>query len=65
MDNLRLICAMYKPSVICVVQSWLDSSIEDVEISIQGYKTVRLDCNRHGGGLVIYVNNLFTSFVLF
>lgn len=47
---------MYKPSVICVVESWLDSSIEDIEITIQGYKTVWLDHTRHGSGLIIYVN---------
>lgn len=60
-----MICALYKPGIICVVESWLDSTIEDAEICIQGYKTVRLDRNRHGGGLVIYVNNLFTSSVLY
>ena len=59
-DHLRLICYVVKPGVICVVESWLDSSIEDVEISIQGYQIVRLDRTRHGGGLVIYVNSLFT-----
>ena len=59
-DNLRLICAVVKPGIICVVESWLDSSIEDSEISIQGYQVVRLDRTRHGGGLVIYVNSLFT-----
>ena len=42
------------------MESWLDDSIEDVEISIQGYQIVRLDHTRHGGGLVIYVNNLYT-----
>jgi hypothetical protein len=32
-DNLRLII-VFKPGVICVVESWLDDSIEDVEISV-------------------------------
>ena len=62
---LSLICAVFKPEIICVVESWLDDSIEDAEVFIQGYQIVRLDRTRHGGGLVIYVNNLFTCSVLF
>ena len=57
-DNLRLICAVFKPEIICVVESWLDDSIEDAEVFIQGYQIVRLDRTRH-------VNNLFTCSVLF
>ena len=62
---LRLICAVHKPGIICVVESWQDSSIEDVETSIQGYQIIRLDCTRHGGELVIYVNSLFTCSVVY
>lgn len=64
-DNLRLICAVFKPGIVCVVESWLNNSIQDVEISIQGCQIVRLDHTRHGGGLVIYVNNLLTCSVLY
>ena len=41
-DNLRVICTVYKPCVVCLVETWLDSSIDDVEISIQGYTIVLL-----------------------
>ena len=44
---------MYKPCVVCLVETWLDSSIDDVEISIQGYTIVRRDHSRHGGGILI------------
>ena len=64
-DNLRLICASLCPSFVCVVETWLSSEIDDSEICIQGYTSIRLDSSRHGGGLVIYVHNLFSFSVLF
>ena len=64
-DNLRILCSIYSPDVICVVESWLDTDIDDSEISIQGYSVIRLDRSRHGGGVLIYVNCLFFYSLLF
>uniref|UniRef100_A0A8D9DUG8 Endonuclease/exonuclease/phosphatase domain-containing protein n=1 Tax=Cacopsylla melanoneura TaxID=428564 RepID=A0A8D9DUG8_9HEMI len=51
--------------IICVTESWLDSSIPDSEISFLGYRTVRLDrVGRKGGGIAIYLNNSFSHKVL-
>ena len=52
-------------TVICIVETWLDIDILDSEICIQGYCLCRLDRTRHGGGVLIYVNNMFTHTVLF
>ena len=48
MDHLR---ATFSSSsdVVCIVESWLDHTIADSEIFIQGYSIVRLDRSRHGG----------------
>ena len=64
-DNLRILCSLFSPHVICVVESWLDSDIVDSEISIQGYSIIRLDRSRHGGGILIYVSSLFSYSILF
>ena len=64
-DNLRVICSVYKPCVVCLVETWLDSSIDDVEISIQGYTVVRLDHSRHGGGILIYVSTCLSHSIMF
>ena len=64
-DNLRLICASLCPNCVCVVETWLSDEIHDSEISIQGYSHVRLDRSRHGGGLIIFVNKLFSFSVVF
>ena len=52
------------PGFICVVETWLSNEIDDSEICIQGYTSVRLDRSRHGGGLIIYVHNLFFFFCI-
>ena len=35
----------------------MDATIADHEIHIDGYKIVRLDRNRHGGGVCIYIKS--------
>ena len=65
LDDLRLICSAYSPDIVCIVETWLDGVISDSEISVQGYTIVRLDRTRHGGGLLIYVNNSFIFSTLY
>ena len=43
------------------MESWLS---EDIEISIKNYDVVRLDRNRHGGGVLIYIHTSLTWEVL-
>ena len=45
------------PDIISVSESWLDSNISNVEIFIPGYTICRRDCNRHGGGLVMFIKD--------
>ena len=64
-DHLRVICSLFSPDIVCIVESWLDDTISDFELSVQGYSIVRLDRSRHGGGVLIYVQDLFTCSPLF
>ena len=48
------------PDIVCIVESWLSDDIQDNEISLPNYSVVRLDRNRHGGGIVMYIKNTFT-----
>ena len=49
----------YIPSVhtdiIALTETWLSTDIADAEVDIPGYQLFRLDRNRHGGGVAIYV----------
>jgi len=64
MDELRTIVESQRPSVICVVETWLSEEVSDQEISLSDYQVTRLDRNRHGGGIVIYVHNAISVGVL-
>ena len=64
-DNLRAICTLYSPDIVCIVETWLDDTILDSEISVQGYSVCRLDRSRHGGGILIFVKSMFIYSLLF
>ena len=55
-DELRALVEQKSPHIICIVESWLSESIEDNEISIGDYQIHRLDRNRHGGGILMYMH---------
>ena len=52
LDNLKLVCAIHQPDVICIVESWLDKEISNSKLSLDGYNVSRVDRNRHGGGVL-------------
>ena len=45
LDELRIVCETEKPGIVCIVESWLDNSISDNEISIPTYQLFRHDRN--------------------
>ena len=63
LDDLRVEVAAQNPSIVCVVETWLSEDISDL-VSIQDYDVIRLDRNRHGGGVLIYIHTSFTWEVL-
>lgn len=50
----EIVC--YSPSIILLSEARTTDQVEDVELDISGYKTVRCDSsNRYTGGVVVYV----------
>ena len=43
--------------VICVSETWLDSTVTDTEIEIPNYAVVRKDRNRQGGGVCVFIRS--------
>ena len=44
--------------IITISETWLDNSIENNDIAIPNFQPpIRLDRNRHGGGVAVYVKN--------
>ena len=49
-------------AVLCVWESWLDSTIADAKVCIPGYVLERKDRGPDGGGVCIYIkDNLFVN----
>ena len=64
-DFLRVLCAIHSPDCVCIVESWLSDDIENSELCICGYDIVRLDRNRHGGGVLLFINSVYTHNIVF
>ena len=57
LSELKLIAMNTNAAVICLSETWLDSSVSDAEIHIDNYSVVRRDRDRHGGGVCCYIRN--------
>jgi hypothetical protein len=64
LDKLSLLATVYDPDIICIVQTWLEGTIDDIEISIPSYHSNRLDRNKHGGGVLLYMKNVYQYTIL-
>ena len=56
-NELRLSLEKLCFDVFSVTESWLDDSVDDHEVQIDGYQIIRADRNRHGGGVAIYIKS--------
>ena len=54
-DEIRNFIDKAQPAVFGISESKLDDSISNSEIDINGYAIMRLDRNRHGGGIACYI----------
>ena len=55
-DELCAHCDMEKPDVVCLTETWLYKEITELECT-PGYKLIRHDRNRNGGGIALYISN--------
>ena len=53
--ELKELTIQYQPDIFALTETWLDSSVSNSELAIPNYSLVRLDRNRHGGGMAIYL----------
>ena len=55
LTEIRILLHDSKAAILAVTESWLDSSVIDGEVNIDGYNFVRKDRTRHGGGVGLYI----------
>ena len=51
------LCIDQKFQIICVSETWLDTTIENDIVSLPDYQLFRKGRDRHGGGIAIYALN--------
>lgn len=52
--DIKQILHSYKLKVLCVTETWLNSSIKNDEVNLHSYKIFHLDRDKgHGGGLCV------------
>ena len=57
-DEIRVVVISLHLDVMCISETWLNESISDGEIAIDGYSIVRKDReNQRGGGVCLYYKN--------
>ena len=62
-SELRYLANKQKTAaIISVTETWLDSSVTNSEIKIEGYNIVRRDINRHGGGVCTYIHERYAFY---
>lgn len=55
LDELRIWVAKEQPDLICLNETRLDTCVLSSSVSIDGYDIFRLDRNRSGGGVCLYL----------
>lgn len=60
-DELCVVVEANNLDIICIVETWLCRDILDSEIELPGYHVHRLDRNRQGGGVLVYVRDYFVT----
>jgi exonuclease III len=54
-EEIRYILAKTELDILCINETWLDSSVHDFEIMVNDYNVIRKDRNRNGGGVCLYI----------
>lgn len=55
-SEIRHFTSKFKVSVIAVTETWLDGSVTDQEVKLDGYNVIRRDRDRQGGGVCLYIH---------
>ena len=63
-EELRYIAKSTNATIIDICESKLDASVLEQEISLDNYKILRCDRNRHRGGVACYVRNYLSYNIL-
>lgn len=55
--EFQLLANKSKAAIIAVTETWLDHTVSNTEIHLDGYSVIRKDRNRHGGGICMFIRD--------
>ena len=58
LDELRVLAEQHELDILTINETKIDTDIDDHEILIDGYHVERLDRNKFGGGVAIYMHKI-------
>ena len=65
LDEIELLATEYYFTVVYLTETWLDNSIDNVTVQLNGYADLfRMDRNRHGGCVLACVKMIFLVFAV-
>ena len=56
-DEIRFLLNNTNLDILCISEAWLDNTITDAQVKVDGYAIERNDRNRHGGGVAMYIRD--------
>ena len=59
-DEMRILLESKTIDILLINESKIDDTVLDNEICISGYNIIRNDCNRNGGGVIMYLKQLLS-----
>ena len=63
-DTIKIWIQKTETDILVLSETWLNKSVSDQDIFINGYNVFRCDRPRKGGGVAIYIKNKFHATVL-
>ena len=57
-DQLKIIMRNQLFDVLAISENKLDDNIDSTEMGIKGYKVLRRDRNRYGGGVLFFIKEI-------
>jgi hypothetical protein len=55
--EVKLLLEKTKAAVLAISETWVDSSVPDGKLNIEGYNILRRNCSRHSGGVCLYIKH--------
>ena len=53
-DDVSALVVTERPHILALSETWLDDSVSDAQVYLAGYRLLRSDRNRYGGGVAVF-----------